>query len=135
LFSFDRQISVDRGLRRVTIVTRRLWIWRDRRIVPFDRINRIVLRVQKFSGFAFLSVLSFGFLPGADSALFLISLGLTGGTEEVNLFTVVEDESEDSDWLDVLTGDEPDRARLGDESTSEIVNHLREFLGVPVASR
>jgi hypothetical protein len=135
LFSFDRQVSVDRALRRVTIATRRIWIWRNRRVVPFERINRIVLRAQTFPGFAFLSAISFGFLPGADAALFMISLGLTGGSEEVNLFTVVEDESDDSDWLDALTSDKPTEPRLGDEGTSEIVNHLRDFLGVPVASR
>ena len=135
LFSFDRQVIVDRALRRVTIATRRFWIWRDRRVIPFERINRIVLRAQTFSGLAILSTISFGFLPGANAALFLISLGLTGGIEEVNLFTVLEDESDDSDWLDALTSDKPEGARLGDEGTSEVVNHLRDFLGVPVASR
>lgn len=135
LFSFDRQVIVDRGLARVTIATRRFWVWREQRVIPFDRVNRIVLRAQAFSGFAFLSTISFGFLPGADAALFLISLGLTGGVEEINLFTVLEDESDDSDWLDALTSEQPESVRLGDEGASEIVNHLRSFLGVPVASR
>ena len=137
LFSFDRQVSVDRALRRVTIATRRLWIWRDRRVVPFERINRIVLQAQAFSGFALLSTISFGFLPGADAALFMISLGLTGGVEEVNLFTVVEDEvgRYRIGSTQATSSGKPESSRLGDEGTSEIVNHLRDFLGVPVASR
>jgi hypothetical protein len=71
----------------------------------------------------------------SDSALFLISLALKEPDEELPLFTVWEQQPLESDWLDRLAGDRAGGNDIGDEAAGRVVALLREFIGVPIASR
>lgn len=134
LYSFDRCVTLDRRRQLVTIVTRRLWLWRTERRIPFDRVNRIVLRAQSMSGVGLWTLLSLGFAPVLDGALFLISLGLHDGGNELFLFTVWEEQGGASELMSVMAGDPEPESRLGDERAGEVIARLREFLAVPVSS-
>ena len=134
LYSYDRQITIDRLVRKITIDTKLAWFSRRRTSVSFDRVRRIVLRAQKLPGMGLLSVPPFSLLPGADSAFFVISLALDNSADELALFTIWQEQDGDGGWLDSLVSSETDSASLGDESAERVVALLREYLGVPVAS-
>ena len=132
LFSYCRCVTVERRLRRLTISTRRLWLWRKDRRIRFDQVLRIVYRAQRIPSLNVLRYLSLSDSDTSDSALFLISLALKDTDEELALFTVWEQQPRDSDWLDVLSGNRtvPD---IGDEAAGAIVELLQQYIGVPVA--
>jgi len=134
LYSFDRCVTLDRGRRLVTIATTRLWLWRSERRVPFDDVERIVLRAQSLSGLGLWTLLSLGFAPALDGALFLISLGLRNGRGELFLFTVWEEQGGGPDLVAAMAGERDREPRLGDERAGEVIARLREFLAVPVSS-
>ena len=134
LYSYDRCVTLDRRRRLVTVATTRLWLWRSERRVPFDRVERIVLRAQSLSGLGLWTLLSLGVAPALEGALFLISLGLRDGRDELFLFTVWEDQSGGGDLMSAMAGERAPDPRIGDEGAGEVVARLREFLAVPVSS-
>ncbi len=134
LYSFDRCVTLDRERRLVTIATTRFWLWRSERRIPFDRVGRIILRAQSTSGLGLLGLLTLGIAAGIDGALFLISLGLNDGRDELFLFTIWEEQGGDDGVVAALAGDRDPEPRLGDERAGDVIGRLREFLAVPVSS-
>jgi hypothetical protein len=139
LCSFEQCVTIDRRARSVTVETRRLWVRRSRRSIPFEAVARIVYRAQAIPGLSpsrlLLWLLWWGDPGEADSAFFFVSLALRDTLEELPLFTVWESQPRPTDWLDRLAGGpEPDPRLLGDESAGSIVDLLHRYLGVPVAS-
>ena len=133
-YSFDRCVTLDRRRQLVKIVTTRLWLWRRERRVPFDRVERIVLRAPSLSGLRLWTFHSLGLAPALDGALFLISLGLRDGADELFLFTVWEEQGGGDDLMAAMAGDGHREPRIGDERAGEVIARLREFLAVPVSS-
>ena len=131
LFSYGRRVTVDRGARRVTVTTTRLWLWQETRVIGFDRISRIICTGQGIPTLLFWRYLSED--SGGDSAFFLISLALTDPSDDVALFTIWEEQPRRYDWLDRLAGVARNDARVGDEDAVRIVDLLHDFLGVPIA--
>ena len=138
LFSYCRCVTVQRQLQRVVISTRWLWFWQRVRVVPFDRISRIIYRAQRLPNLAFWRYLSLADSDPSESAFFLISIGLKsdshGYSDELSLFTVWEDLPRERDWLDKLAGVPDNDGLIGDESPRAIVEILHEYLRVPISS-
>jgi hypothetical protein len=132
LFSYMRQVTVDRQQRRVTVTTTRLWFWRDVRVIAFDQISRIVYRGQGVPSLQFWRYLSAD-AGGYESAFFLISLFLKDRQHELVLFTVWEEQPHPNDWLESISGGASDQARLGDEDAVRLVELLHRYIGVPIA--
>jgi hypothetical protein len=137
LFSYRRSVTVNRRTQQVTVTTRMLWVWQRVRVIPFSRISRIIFRAQTLPTLSFWRYLS----PDAssDSAFFLISIALKDelsgrDADELALFTVWEQQPRAPDLLDKLAGVRQDLYRVGDEASTAIVQTLREYLGVPIAS-
>jgi hypothetical protein len=131
LFSYDRSVVVDRGLDRVSIATQRLWLWRRTRTVVFSDVSRIIYRAQGIPSLSLLRLV-FGNGDGAESAFFLISLALRNG-EELELFTVWEQQPRAHDWLDRIAGVPAAVDSIGDEAAGAVVELLRTYIGVHVA--
>jgi hypothetical protein len=132
LFSYCRCLTVNRRLSRLTISTRRLWLWRTIRRIRFDEVSRIVYRAQALPSLNPLRYLSFDDSDASDSAFFLISLALKDSAEELPLFTVWEQQPHADDWLDDLAGNHA-VPEIGDEAAGTVVRLLHEYIGVPVA--
>ena len=133
LFSYCRCVTVERRLSRLTISTRRLWLWRRNRRIRFDQVSRIVYRAQGIPTLNVFRYLSFANSDTSDSALFLISLALKDRGEELPLFTIWEAQPHDRDWLDRLAGN-PALPEVGDEAAGTVVELLQEYIGVPVSA-
>lgn len=130
LFSYCRCVTVSPRLRHLIISTRRLWLWQKDRLISFDQVARIVYRAQAIPTLNIWRYLSFD-EEVSDSAMFMISLRLKHGVEEVPLFTVWEQQPVGDDWLDELAGDrEP--PEVGDEAAESVVEVLQRFIGVPI---
>jgi hypothetical protein len=135
LFSYCRCVTVSRSLSQLVIRTRRLWLWRRIRIVRFEQVSRIVFRAQAIPALTFWRYLSLGSSATADSALFMISLALKDGTEELPLFTIWEQQPDDDDPLHEHDGDPLQAVEIGDEVATRVVDLLSEYIGVRVAPR
>jgi hypothetical protein len=131
LFSYCRCVTVSPRLRHLIISTRRLWLWQKDRLISFDQVARIVYRAQAIPTLNIWRYLSSD-EEASDSAMFLISLRLKHGVEEVPLFTVWEQQPVGEDWLDELAGDRDDAPEIGDEAAESIVELLQKFIGVPI---
>ena len=130
LFSYCRCVTVSRRLSHLIVSTRRLWWWRNVRLIRFDQVSRIVYRAEEIPTLNFWRYLSFNW-DLSDSALFLISLALKDSTE-LFLFTVWEQQPRTSDWLDELAGNRAEAPEVGDEAATTVVELLRKYIGVPV---
>jgi hypothetical protein len=133
LFSYARCVTVNRRSSRITIATRRLWLWRTVRRIRFDQVSRIVFRAQAIPSLDVWRYLSLDNSDTSDSAFFLISLALKDSAEELALFTVWEEQPEAGDWLGGLAGGDAEAPAIGDEVAGTIVELLRSYLGVPIA--
>lgn len=131
LLSYCRCVTVDRRLGRMTIATRRLWLWRTVRRIRLDQVSRIVYRAQALPSLNPLRYLSFNDSDASDSAFFLISLALKDSADELPLFTIWEQQPRDADWLDELAGL---RAvpEVGDEAAGRVVELLHKYIGAPI---
>jgi hypothetical protein len=140
LFAYARYVTIDRRRRRVTVSIRLLWLWKVERIIPFDRVARIIYRAQGVPSF---SPLRYLLLQGGDvveSAFYYISLGIKANAddkharEELALFSVWEQQPRAPDMFDKLAGVRTNPNLVGDEVSGAIVDMLREYLAVPIAS-
>ena len=134
MFSYDRRVTVDRARRRVSVTTRRFWVWRSARTIAFERIDRIILRAQELPGFGLWSFLTLRMAPSVSSAFTMILLGLAGGRDEFLLFTIWETEPDDPLWLEALTSALSDGEGTEEEGTEATVRLLQQYLAVPVSS-
>jgi hypothetical protein len=129
LFAYARYVSVDRRRQRVTVAIRWLWFWRVERIIPFDRVHRIIYRAQGVPSFSPLRYL-----------FYYISLGIKAtaddkhARDELSLFSVWQQQPRAPDMFDKLAGVRTNTNLIGDEASGAIVDILREYLGVPIAS-
>lgn len=133
LFSYCRCVTISPHLSHLVVSTRRLWLWRSVRVIRFDQVSRIVYRAESIPSLNLWRYLSVGLAAASDSALFMISLRLKGGVEEVPLFTIWEQQPCAGDWLDDLLGDREDAPEVGDEAGERVVDLLCKYIGVPVA--
>lgn len=140
LFAYCRHVTIDRGRQMVKVTTQWLWLWKVERTIPFDRVSRIIYRAQ---GVPSLSLRRYVFgrdTDVCDSAFFLISIAIKAtanerhAREELALFSVWEQQPREPDWIDRLAGVRTNLNRVGDETSGVIVEVLREYLGVPIAS-
>lgn len=122
-------------MRHLVISTRRLWFWRTVRRIRFDQVSRIVYRAQAIPSLSIWRYLSLDNSDTSDSALFLISLALKDGVEEVHLFTIWEQQPQNGGWLDGAAGEAPGAQEIGDEATGNVVELLHKYLGVPIRPR
>jgi hypothetical protein len=140
LFSYCRWVSIDRVRRQVKVTTRWLWLWKSQRVIPFDRIDRIIYRALGIPSFSPTRYLLLQTTDLYDSALFLIGIAIKTAAqdrrarEELPLFSVWEQQPRESNWMDALAGVRNDPSRVGDETSGAIVEALRDYLGVPIAS-
>lgn len=134
LFSYDRHVVVDRARRQVAVATRRFWFWRHRRVVAFERIDRIILRAHELPGFGLLGFLTLWMAPSTTSSFALVALGLAGERDEFLLFTLWELGPDDPAWLEGLTSAAAGDAATAEEDMQTVVRLLQEYLAVPVAS-
>ena len=139
LFFYSRAVTVDRRKQRVIVTTRWFWVWIVERTIPFNRIARIVYRAQGIPSLSPYRYLSARNSDSCDSAFFYISIAVKDAADdrrahdELELFTVWEQQPRDPDWIDRLAGIR-NNTRIGDETSGAIVDILHEYLGVPVAS-
>lgn len=140
LFAYCRYVTIDRGRQVIKVTTQWFWLWKVERLIPFDQVGRIIYRAQ---GVPSLSPRRYIFGQGTDvcdSAFFLISIAVKAtaderhAREELALFSVWEQQPREPDWIDKLAGVRTNDRRIGDETSGAIVNVLKEYLGVPVAS-
>ena len=140
LFAYCRWVTIDRGKQEVHVTTRWFWLWKSERIIPFDRVSRIIYRAQGLPSLSPMRYLSLQASDLSDSAFFLISIAIKAAAddrrarEELTLFSVWEQQPRESDWMDKLAGVRNDDRRIGDETSGAIVEVLRAYIGVPVAS-
>ena len=139
LFFYSRAVTVDRRKQRVMVTTRWFWLWIVERTIPFNRVARIVYRAQGIPSLSPYRYLSARNSDSCDSAFFYISIAVKDDADdrrahdELELFTVWEQQPRDPDWIDRLAGIR-NNTRIGDETSGAIVDILHEYLGVPVAS-
>ena len=140
LFAYCRYVAIDRRRQVVKVTTQWFWLWTVERLIPFDRVGRIIYRAQ---GVPSLSLSRYLFSPGTDvcdSAFFLISIAVKAtaddrhAREEIVLFSVWEQQPRELSWIDRLAGVRVNPNRVGDETSGAIVEALHEYLGVPIAS-
>lgn len=138
LFAYCRCVTVDRQRQEVLVTTRWFWFWQSSRSIPFERVSRIIYRAQGLPSLSPARFLTSSDL--CDSAFFLISIAVKDAAQdrlahdELTLFTVWEQQPRERDWIDGLAGVRSSPDRLGDECAGAIVDLLREYLGVPIAS-
>jgi hypothetical protein len=135
LFSYCRCVTVSRPLQHLVISTRRIWFWRKVRRIRFDQVSRIVYRAQAIPSLSIWRYLSLDNSDTSDSALFLISLALNDGVEEVHLFTIWEQQPQSGDWLDGPAGEVRGGEDIGDEAAGNVLELLHKYLGVPIRPR
>ncbi len=140
LFAYARYVTIDRRRHRVVVTIRLLWFWRTERIIPFDRVDRIIYRAQgvpSFSPFRYLFLQTTDFI---ESAFYYISIGVKAtaddkhARDELALFSVWEQQPRAPDVFDKLAGVSTNPNTIGDEASGAIVDMLHEYLGVPIAS-
>jgi len=140
LFAYCRYVTIDRTQQCVRVTTQWFWFWKVERLIPFDRVGRIIYRAQ---GVPSLSPTRYLFSQGTDlsaSAFFLISIAIKAtaddryAREELALFSVWEQQPRELDWIDRLAGVRNNPNRIGDETSGAIIEVLHEYLGVPIAS-
>ena len=141
LFSYSRCVTIDRRRQQVVVTTRWFWLWRSERTIPFDRVSRIIYRAQalpSLSPLRYLSLLRDS--DTSDSAFFLIAIAIKAAaedrrsTDELTLFSVWEQQPREDNWVDKLAGIQQNSRSIGDECSGAIVDLLKEYLGVPIAS-
>jgi hypothetical protein len=132
LFSYERRVTVDRRRRHVSIETTWLWLWRSVRVIDFDRINRIICTGQSLPTLQIWRYL-LDSSAGGDTAFFLIALGLKDDPDEIELFTIWEQQPHERTWADALAGAPKSQALVGDEAAVNLVDLLKEYLAVPIA--
>lgn len=139
LFAYARHVTIDRRRQRVTVTIRLLWLWKAERIIPFDRVDRIIYRAQGVPSFSPLRYLLLQ-TDLVESAFYYISLGIKStaddrhAREELALFSVWEQQPRAPDMFDKLAGVRINPDLIGDEVSGAIVDTLREYLDVPIAS-
>lgn len=140
LFAYARYVTIDRRRQRVTVTLRLLWLWKAERIIPFDRVDRIIYRAQGVPSFSPLRYLFLQSTDAIESAFYYISLGVKAtaddkhAREELALFSVWEQQPRVPDLFDKLAGVRINPTAIGDEASGAIVDMLRDYLGVPIAS-
>lgn len=140
LFAYNRSVVIDRRRQLVLVATCWFWFWESTRTIPFERVGRIIYRAQGLPSLAPMRYLSVRNWDLYDSAFFLIAIAIKSTPEdkyardELTLFSVWEQQPRELDWLDRLTGVRNDSYSIGDESAGAIVDILREYLRVPIAS-
>jgi len=140
LFSYARYVTIDRRRQRVAVAIRWLWLWKIERIIPFDRVDRIIYRAQGVPSFSPLRYLFLQTTDVVESAFYYISIGIREAPddkyarEEVALFSVWEQQPRAPDFFDKVAGVRINPYSIGDEASGAIVDRLREYLGVPIAS-
>lgn len=140
LFAYARYVTIDRRRQRVTVTIRLLWLWKMERIIPFDRVDRIIYRAQGVPSFSPWRYLFLQTTDVVESAFYYISLGIKAtaddkhAREELALFSVWEQQPRAPDMLDRLAGVRTNPNLIGDEVSGAIVDSLREYLSVPIAS-
>jgi hypothetical protein len=141
LFAYARYVTIDRHRQRVTVTIRLLWLWKVEHIIPFDRVHRIIYRAQGVPSFSPWRYLLLQTSDVIESAFYYISIGVKAAAEdkhareELALFSVWEQQPRAPDMFDKLAGVRTDPYAIGDEASGAIVDLLREYLGVPIASR
>jgi hypothetical protein len=141
LFAYARYVTIDRRRQRLTVRIRLLWLWKVERIIPFDRVHRIIYRAQGVPSFSPLRYLFLQTTDVIESAFYFISIGVKAAAEdkhareELALFSVWEQQPRTPDMFDKLAGVRINPNAIGDEASGAIVEMLREYLGVPIASR
>lgn len=139
LFAYCRWVTIDRARREVRVTTRWFWLSNSERVIPFDRVDRIIYCAQGLPSLSPLRYLSLQTSDLSDSAVFIISIAIKStaddryAREELTLFSVWEQQPRESDWIDRLAGVRHNERRIGDETSGAIVDILKEYLGVPVA--
>lgn len=142
LFAYCRTVTVDRAKQQIVVTTQWFWLWSFRRIIPFDRVGRIIYRAQGLPSLSPMRYVTASLLGSDlfDSAIFMISIAVKDSADdrrarsELRLFSVWEQQPRASDWLDKLAGVHVDPYQVGDETACAIVKLLREYIGVPIAS-
>lgn len=140
LFAYARYVAIDRRRQRVTVTIRLLWLWKVERIVPFNRVDRIIYRAQGVPSFSPLRYLFLQTTDVIESAFYYISLGIKAtaddklAREELALFSIWEQQPRAPDMFDKLAGVRTNPNLVGDEVSGAIIDILREYLGVPIAS-
>ncbi len=140
LFAYSRSVLIDRRRQVVRVTTRWFWFWNTTRSIPFELVSRIIYRAQGLPSLSPMRYLSQRSWDPYDSAFFLISIGIKNSADdkfardELTLFSVWEQQPTEPDWLDRLAGVRSNPYSIGDESAGAIVDILREYLRVPIAS-
>jgi len=133
-------VTIDRRRQRVAVAIRWLWLWKIERIIPFDRVDRIIYRAQGVPSFSPLRYLFLQTTDVVESAFYYISIGIREAPddkyarEEVALFSVWEQQPRAPDFFDKVAGVRINPYSIGDEASGAIVDRLRDYLGVPIAS-
>jgi len=140
VFAYARYVTIDRRRQRVVVAIRWLWLWKVERIIPFDRVDRIIYRAQGVPSFSLLRYLLLQTTDVVESAFYYISIGVKAAAddkrarEELALFSVWEQQPRAPDMFDKLAGVRTNPTAIGDEASGAIVDLLREYLEVPIAS-
>jgi hypothetical protein len=138
LFVYCRSVLIDRRRQQIRVTTRWLWLWKSERVIPFARVNRIIYRAQGLPSLSLAHYLRSG--DACTSAFFLIAIAIKDHPEdkhardELTLFSVWEEQPRELDWLDRLAGVRDNTNNIGDERAGAIVDILREYLQVPIAT-
>ena len=138
LFAYVRCVTVDRHRQQIKVTTWWFWLWKVERVIPFERVGRIIYRAQGLPSLSPARYLRT--TDVCDSAFFLISIAIKASAddrhprEELTLFSVWEQQPRRLDWIDRFAGVRTNHTRVGDETAGAIVDVLREYLGVPIAS-
>jgi hypothetical protein len=140
LFVYCRSVLIDRRRQHIRVTTRWFWLWQDERVIPFARVSRIIYRAQALPSLSLTHYLSLRSGDVCTSAFFLIAIAIKEhpddkhARDELTLFSVWEEQPRELDWLDRLAGVRDNTSYIGDERAGAIVDILREYLQVPLAT-
>ena len=128
LFSYRREVRVDRLKRIVKIQTVKFWIFDRVREIPFENVDYID------TGFDSMGT-EWGVMGKTDQVeRYRVSLALKEPKEGVPLFSFIGEGSVETGWAGVLLGGDGvfDLAGDQDQTFRNSLGLLKHFLGVPI---
>ena len=134
LFSYDRVVRIDMARERITIDTRRFWLWSSRREVPFSRISYIDYAFKSW-GTSWVGFWRWGIERSDQVESFRVGVALKDPEELVPIASFRGEGSAMTGGMGVLLGDSiVDAEGDQEESSLSFVDVLESMLKVRVGA-
>ena len=128
LFSYSREVKVDRSRRLITLRVRSFWFFTREKFIPFDRVAYIDTDFRSMPT-------SFGWLGATDRwETYVVTLVLRDPQERIPLMSFSGEGSVETGWRGVIFGGDSIIDLAGDQRKAfhRFISLLRDFLGVSI---